>query len=979
MAALYARGAGASGEIGIVPLVVGDVEIEISLVGYLRACDRLVVLQNDRKTVAAKAGAPQVVLGSDPIIQSFHSTIPFEALDRRVDLAVDRYRITTMDGNTEISLRQGKNLMVSPTRRFLAVEVDERIEIVDVVDGATVGSLPDGALRWMMEDNFVSTDSAPWGLVSVASTFSPAVAIDRTVTAPSCCMAGEDTHFSINLENNSIAILGTSGFHFAALQNSDFSVYSEMGGGSFGSVSGIGNRALYRSVIESIGPVAPIGIPDAPNFVGGSSLYVALDETSTGPVTASVETQRDFLSSHGVPVQAIEVPDTAQLQVADASIPLVRSTANATDVDDSLVNQFSRLNIAIRESPTPTIHAIGDGQSWVEQVYAAEGIGDLAAARAQFDKERLKAGYDFAWLDPAEDPIDMDRLYCEHIGTETPDGRQYVPTEFDELMRVEQPGGNIWILRVACVGGPTMGTQLGNSMLLVFDLSKPYSGEAGDSVVATNSWFAGTLTTTFYEYNFSAALFDRKLVFFAPLQGKIQVLDLDTREFEMNTDNLPNGDLLSAFYALEGLTHYVATGTDGSLSIIDADGGEVVLVGRIVDDEIVVWNDAFQFDSTAEGASFVDVRFPGMAGQYSFELFASALRVENLGARVLAGETIAPPQAVGIPPSLTGNIAAVGDEIDVSISPSNDDVAKLLVYRDGALAEERDVSGANAEMSFRLPRAPGQRWASVVAVDKEGLLSLPLSADLGADTTIGPAAVLAIGVDYYEDARIGSLNFAKSDVGKFVEALASLPGAPAVEPAILTDRRATPDAILAAVAAFADGLAPWEHGVLFLAGHGLRGDDGTFYFGTSGANLDDLEGTTVRWDALAAALADTRGRITVFIDACHSGATSSNAFASNDEAVDGLVALGDARITIFAASKGRELSGETAASSGGVFTEALAEVMTSSRDLFDTNGNGALEAEELYRGVKALVVAWRDGKQTPWFSGNSVAGNYAIF
>lgn len=79
------------------------------------------------------------------------------------------------------------------------------------------------------------------------------------------------------------------------------------------------------------------------------------------------------------------------------------------------------------------------------------------------------------------------------------------------------------------------------------------------------------------------------------------------------------------------------------------------------------------------------------------------------------------------------------------------------------------------------------------------------------------------------------------------------------------------------------------------------------------------------WDDLAGSLATLKGRIIVFLDACHSGAAGES--ATNDDAAETLIRRNNA-ITVVSASKGRQFSQERPATGGGVFTMNLAELVT---------------------------------------------------
>jgi hypothetical protein len=81
-------------------------------------------------------------------------------------------------------------------------------------------------------------------------------------------------------------------------------------------------------------------------------------------------------------------------------------------------------------------------------------------------------------------------------------------------------------------------------------------------------------------------------------------------------------------------------------------------------------------------------------------------------------------------------------------------------------------------------------------------------------------------------------------------------------------------------------------------------------------------------------------------------------------------------ITVIAAAKGRQESGETSA--GGHFTNAVIRAITD-RGATDRDGNGAIELVELYGAVKQAVVTMTGGKQTPWIARNLMVGEIPLF
>ena len=117
----------------------------------------------------------------------------------------------------------------------------------------------------------------------------------------------------------------------------------------------------------------------------------------------------------------------------------------------------------------------------------------------------------------------------------------------------------------------------------------------------------------------------------------------------------------------------------------------------------------------------------------------------------------------------------------------------------------------------------------------------------------------------------------------------------------------------------------------------------------------------------------------MFLDACHSGAAGTGIFATNDQAASEIAKDIPTGVTIFAASKGRERSGEHSSVGAGFFSHAVANVIANERQKYDVNANGHIEVSELYKGVKTQVLKLNNGLQTPWMVRNEMVGEFALF
>jgi uncharacterized caspase-like protein len=208
---------------------------------------------------------------------------------------------------------------------------------------------------------------------------------------------------------------------------------------------------------------------------------------------------------------------------------------------------------------------------------------------------------------------------------------------------------------------------------------------------------------------------------------------------------------------------------------------------------------------------------------------------------------------------------------------------------------------------------------SAVAVDADGLLSQPAGIRIpGPPQARGTARLIAVGVDEYGDPRIEPLQSAKRDASNMVRALAGAQGRAfaAVQTTSLLDAEVTPKAVLAAVTDAVAATGPDDTLVLFFAGHGVDGKalgqpDAGLVLATHGTRIADLAATSIRWSALAEALAASKGTVVVVLDACHAGIAGSEAFATNDAVVSALLTTSGAPMIVLAGSKGRQFSQET--------------------------------------------------------------------
>lgn len=952
---LHAEGLLGEGSFELVPLVAKPLTIAVSLVGYLRSCQKELVLAHQEIEHLVTPGDPVITLRNPAGVDAMPSSIELPDIDRLIRFNGTRYVISDMDFN-EIVTGDGSDVSLSPTGRYVAVRSNEGFDIIDPFDGATIVSMIGRDLAWANNDSFAISELEPYGRVSIAQPLAGRMVIADQSTSCASCLAMRDAVIDINLESNFAIAAGGLGYGLASLTDPERTVGD---GNLIVFDEGLkGSRPAYENFITALGALAPFSLDKGINAPLGLTLthgseFIVGDLPQVAP--------RDYVTSISA--------STVELEPAPAG---ARTMLDALDEMGMPLLAADSVGTTIRPFPL----------SYDDPGYDA-ALADYGQAQASvrdaISHDVQAAGSSIEWLLPSGDM--MEDLYCSHFAID--ERRLRLAGDIDNAFRFELDDKVIWAFRALCEGGPTYSTLTWSSYFAVLDTSAiPLTGS--ELVVDDFHTFGNRGDVQTHERDFQIKSFSgRFIALFVPSKGRVKLFDLADRSVVIELARSPRGDLLKDVHLDASTRFLLIENADGTLAVYRLADGQLVIEGRFVDNELVIWTPDYFFDGTTEGTEFVQLRFPGKDGEYSLQQFASTLQLPGLLSQVLDGTAIRPKPTIEPPPEISASIALVGGAVEIQTGVNvGTAAASLLVYQDGQLTDTLAV-GAD-ELKSSVARVPGARWVTVVGQSSTGLLSAPVSVDLGPEAGVKPVVrYLGVGIDYYSDPALDSLNFAKQDVIKLQSALASLDGDTVVLEGgledMLTDRFATKDSILAAAEGLAADTVLGQTAVFLFSGHGLRGEDGRFYMALSGTDVSDIEATALAWDDLAAVLARSEGRILVLLDACRSSAAGSGVFATNDDAAAGLTGAFPSGLVVLSASKGRETSGESFEIQGGVFTEAVAMAISASRAEVDLNGNGAVEVTELYRFVRAEVVELRQGKQTPWLTRSQLIGDFALF
>ncbi|MHA7876350.1 caspase family protein [Roseivivax sp.] len=957
LVALWARGAGRGGEVMLRPLRAGPLPVTLSLVTWLPGCGEEAEVARREAVIEVTPAPAELVIGTDLGRQDLTHRLDLPTHDRRIEVGSARLRVSVLSDGTEIVERAGRDAALSPKGRFVTVAEDGVHSVIDVLDGVVVTQLraERETLRWSSGDTVLVGSSRPWGKVDVAFPFAERLLVDNQITGPSCCLANTgNTHISFDLENGIFAVRGTQGHWFGPVQGGPLT-YEEKGNGY--ATTGYMTAPLQAVTAHSLGTVAPIAVANGLSLPGGARMpRPVIDLAAPIPRPAKEAPQELASLLRGVGGTEVGAFERIGLNVLPGLSDAPLAGGEVQHIDNR--NRMKRT--------AADVHAI-------EQRLAAVG----AAYNWRFDLvPEPRANYNasvncFTYLTGAEADITNQTVFAAP-------GALALPETILELDLIDAPDGAILVGRAECTAGATLGSLRGASFLFVADLSAPQPAKLEELSAMAFSYMGNNRLPQFHEVPVDSRLYDRTLLLFTPENGGIAVFDSDAREIRRMWRGLPSGDLLSDAFLTSDHAHVLQLNRDGGFYVHRIIDGATVLAGRIVDDEVAVWTEDYRFDATAEAAATIDLRFPGLDGQFSLDRFDPVLYAPGLAQQVLGGQTPGAP-AVPVPPELTATMTAEGDRITLEARlPAPRGAVALHLHQDGILTETFAIKGDR--LSVVAGRLPGTRHAAVVAVTAQGLSSNAVTADLGPGPVGGTRRVLAVAVDRYTDPRLPDLNYAKADADRLMRAMSALPdGVPSYEmPRFIGGRRADSAAVLAAVNETLAGLGKGDHAVLFFAGHGLTDADGRFHLALSGTNPDRLDATGLPWSEIAAHIANTPARVTVLIDACHSGAAGTGLFATNDGAVGGLAGL-PANLTVLAASKGRQQSIEAPEVGGGLFTVALERVLVGERGIHDVDGNGRIEASELAQGVRRIVEGQSGGQQVPWMTRSRVVGDHALF
>lgn len=958
IAALWGKDAPMTNSIEIHPLRSGALEVSVALVGFVRGCEEEFVKELASQTIAVEASQTPEFQVRDPYSFDRPSRTLISA-DGQTTLEIysGRYRIVDAVTGATIADREGRAAEFSPTGRFVLVETGEwGREVVDAVDGARVYQTGESVVGWENSDSFILEGTSGWGALVVANPVKIEGSLSLEDGGCRRC-SGFETGVNVDLENDVVMGYRKEGSGDAARLSGAQSRMKDPGGDA---------RSNFGRFLTTQGTMAPSIFPDIWRFRGGPQYASG---GFAGVTTQELADHYDKLIAEHHYVAKTKSSEThlANAEMRPLEIGQGRGAMALTrpvSASNNLLLRLGELGIGVSEALPAAFEKINP--EGMDRNEALNYLQPEIADRIEKSVPRVKGVFERS----------RDTGGCNPDGT-GPGGQERVFAIFDHAVEYRIGDRSLWLTSYMCAEGSAAFLY---PNLHLFDSSNKEGFVRLDIPNPSNN-VGPACGSNIAHCGFKVDLYENRLLLIWSQEARAVLLyDADANIPVFIAYDLPRGELLKDAYYSSSDNSIVQVNSDGSFYVHDVPSKTRVLEGRYIDDEVIVWTHDLRFDASPEGANYVNLRFPGHRGQYSFQQFSSKVKKPGLVREVLERRYIPSTRSLTLPPSISGRVNLEGSRLVGVATTSN--ASEIRVYQDGLLTDTLPTAPAQDQISIDVARVPSARWIALVAYSPDGLASLPFGTELAASPEDRPTVhALTVGIDRYDGAGLSSLRYAKRDATTLFDSIQaqdrkSLNIGNAVN---LVDTEANPANILEAIKTMVADAKIGETIVFSFAGHGVTASNGEFYLATSNTEAGRVEETALAWSSLASILANAKARVVVFLDACHSGAAGTSLFATNDDAVDEVLQGVPSGLLVFSASKGRQFSEESPGAGGGLFTNAVADVIARKRQSHDLDGNGAIEISELYFGVKRQVSQQSEGRQVPWLARNELVGDFTLF
>jgi WD40 repeat protein len=485
---------------------------------------------------------------------------------------------------------------------------------------------------------------------------------------------------------------------------------------------------------------------------------------------------------------------------------------------------------------------------------------------------------------------------------------------------------------------------------------------------------------------------DGKYILSGGSDNKLRLWDLDTvRQIKIFSGH--TGAINSITFSPDG--KYALSGSnDGSMRLWNIGSGqEISSFYHFNNGEwMTILPDGY-YANSPEGGPLLYWVLPKGIETFSFQQFESFFKKPDIINARLSGNVKAgkPAPVMTRPPRvIMPDHMALKETYDKSYpvkltASSSKSVETVRIFVNGKPSLKVSVNGKEKELLLDVPLLSEANRITAVVYDEKGFSSNPKYVDVickQTDLTKPKLYVFGIGISKYPKLSSSwQLEYAHTDSQAIANVFQNQEGKlfSEVRSNLLTNESATVETITEAL----DTLSAIDENdvaIIFMAGHGVKDTDETFFFLTSEGSFQDPQKGGLSWRILGDYLSKIKGTVILLLDACHSGSIVTETVIPNDELAQEFFTGKRGGTMVFSASKGRQYSMESPDIGGGfgIFTYALTQGLGEKSKEVDINGNNFVEFMELVEYVSDYVNKETKGEQTPWLSRKELFGDFPI-
>ena len=1021
---LHAIGSPVQGELKIKPTKSGYLRGEYAIVTKTK-CGELVLLRQEMEPIFINGGPPEVVVQNFFEVESPKRVVHSNDGRYRLDVFPQSFRVYELATGTKIVDGVGRNPNFSPGSRFVAALVgseDEdtggKMSLYDLnaqrlVDFKLAGPI----LGWAHNDGILIEGTYPRGELKIRQSL-----IDPV--PPSVSHAVKDAADNSDQENEiglvipSESAAGRSSSAWEALR---FRIEIEHGIAVLVDNSNMLRTRIWELATGYIVTVAPdqsafvlshFGLKDlrTPSFWDpGEQLKLSHYSPEVDRILSGLTEQRNFPKQKSFLVSHAESGSTQQSKTAALqqnadwrAKPIFIGNLEATTSKAGFINQISSFSLDLEPPTEPTSFVVGT--KWAKQGAFSinhQPIFEKGVRADELEKRLLNN-------------VPIAARYLNTLKGNTPcseleSGAQAwrFKDHVHGLWTWSKGSKTYWLAQMLCYWKGALSTRTylfvrnGRDPATVVDLFNPLTQSLGD---VTNE----TLTRV------RPYLMGDWLLLGSAGGSAIALVDLERPDNISYLPDLRSSSAMKQIYLSKDRRFVVQLNGDGNFYVYDAKSAsawnssklreqgddpssdvkfpqaKLMVSGRWIDDEILLYSEQGYYWGSYEAAQFVHLRQPGESGLHSIAQFAKLLSRPDIIRAAIDGKS--PPEAptLNAPPQLTFKVNRVAEKtIELFIEARSSSQLKFVrLFADGRPLTEISSDGDNMSASVSVAIPDRIYWLTGVAVDQRGLESTPFQVKIDRDgAPTGRLVGMVVGVDNYIEPHL-KLNYASLDARRMKKSLEENSRLEYSDVKIteLLNGDASGETIVSELTRIAHDASKDDTLLFFFSGHGFKDEAGHYRLTPKEFLSTELSKTGLEWSRIGSVLRASKGRVVVILDACHSGQSGADE-AANDQVRDALSEV-KAPMIILSAAKGRQFAYEDIPNQstkfgGGAFTFALTNLLGPGRAAADKNNNGSLEVSEIYSALKDTVVKetanhWR-GVQTPWLEQRNVVGDFVLF